>query len=197
MPIFLARWISILWHPLLSIALSVLWAALLAGGLAVGRGTLLGVLAVLALVLGFLVWQTRRGGWSHIDASQPRERRSLNRFLLIGLAVGSVAAALSSAPQLASALGVVAACLAVVMFCARWLKISHHCLFAVLPLAWLWPSALATAVFTAMALLVAASRLRLRRHTRAEVACGLVLGAVAALALIVVSPALTTLKPLG
>ncbi|MBE5317129.1 MAG: hypothetical protein H4O13_17180 [Xanthomonadales bacterium] len=197
MPILLARWISSLWHPLLSITVSVLWAALRSGDLAAGRSSLLGALALLAVVLGFLVWQTRRGGWSHIDASQPKERRSLNRFLLIGLAVGSVAAGLSGAPELASALGVVAACLAVVLVSARWLKISHHCLFAVLPLAWLWPSALATAVFTAMALLVAASRLRLRRHTRAEVACGLVLGAVAALVLILVSPALTTLKPLS
>jgi hypothetical protein len=105
MPTSLARWISILWHPVLSIAASVLWAMLLAGGSARGHSVLLWVGGVLAIVLGFLVWQTRRGGWSHIDASQPKERRSLNRFLLIGLGVATVAAAYSSAPELASALG--------------------------------------------------------------------------------------------
>ncbi|MFN7781832.1 MAG: serine hydrolase [Lysobacterales bacterium] len=195
MPTLLARWISILWHPVLSIAVSALWATLLAGGVARGHSVLLWVGGVLAIVLGFLVWQTRRGGWSHVDASQPKERRSLNRFLLIGLGIAAAATAQSGAAELASVLGVVTASMAVVMLSARWLKISQHCLFAVLPMAWLWPSALASAVFAVMALLVAVSRLRLRRHTAAEVVCGLLLGAVAALGLALISPTPTAFKP--
>jgi CubicO group peptidase (beta-lactamase class C family) len=196
MPITLARWISILWHPLPAIAVSVLLAALLAGRLQQGLDTLLPIAALLLSVLGFIGWQTWRGRWTHVDASVPAERRGLNRFLLIGLMLASLIAALSdAAPELSFGLAAAASCMAVVSLCARWLKISQHSLFAVLPLAWLWPSMLASAVFVVMAVLVAASRLRLRRHTLAEVFCGLVLGGAAAFALVLIAPSPPAFKP--
>jgi len=196
MPTTLARWISIIWHPLLATAISVVLATALAGRLAPGLGALLPVGALLAGVLGFVFWHTRGGGWTHLDASEPTERRGLNRFLLVGLILAAgLAAAASASAELIVGLAAGAACMAVVSVCARWLKISQHCLFAVLPLAWLWPSLLASAFFVAMALIVAASRLKLRRHSAAEVLCGLALGGLAALATAWIAPSPTAFKP--
>ena len=196
MPTTLARWISIVWHPLLATAVSVALATALAGRLEQGLGALLPVAALLAGVLGFIFWQTRRGGFTHVDASVPSERRSLNRFLLVGLILAAgIAAAASASAELIVGLAAAAACIVVVSVCSRWLKISQHCLFAVLPLAWLWPSLLASAFFIAMALLVAASRLKLRRHSVAEVLCGLSLGGLAALAAVWIAPSPTAFKP--
>jgi len=196
MPTALARWISIIWHPLLATAIAVALATALAGRLAQGLGALLPVGALLAAVLGFIFWQTRRGGWTHVDASVATERRSLNRFLLVGLILAAaLAAAASASAELIVGLAAAAASMVVVSVCARWLTISQHCLFAVLPLAWLWPSLLASAFFVAMALLVAASRLKLRRHSVAEVLCGLSLGGLAALAAAWIAPSPTAFKP--
>jgi len=192
----LARWISTLWHPLVAIAASVLLAAVLAGRLEQGLGVLLPVSVLLAAVLGYLGGQVWRGRWTHVDASEPAERIRLNRFLLVGLILAAGLAAVGeAAPELTAGLIAAAACMAAVVVCARWLKVSQHCLFAVLPLAWLWPSLLASAVFVAMALMVAASRLQLRRHSLAEVLCGLALGAAAACVVVYVAPSPTAFKP--
>ena len=184
MPIALARWISILWHPLPAVAVSVLLASLMAGRPQQDLDTVLPIAALLLSVLAYIAWQRRRGRWTHVDASAPAERRGLNRFLLIGLLLATVISLYSAAaPALSFGLAAAALCMAVVSLSARWLKISQHCLFAVLPLAWLWPSLPATAAFVAMALLVAASRLRLARHSLSEVSCGLALGGIAAFVL--------------
>ena len=196
MPTTLARWISIIWHPLLATAISVVLSSALAGRLTQGLGALLPVGALLAAVLGFIFWQIRNGGWTHVDASEPTERRGLNRFLLVGLVLAAgLAAAASASAEITVGLAAAAACMVVVSVCARWLKISLHCLFAVLPLAWLWPSLVASALFVAMAVLVAASRLKLRRHSVAEVLCGLALGGMGAFAAVWVAPSPTAFKP--
>lgn len=196
MPITLARWISILWHPLPAIAVSVLLASVLTGQWQRQLDILLPIAALLASVLGYIGWQTWRGRWTHVDASAPAERRGLNRFLLIGLMLAAVVAAISAAaPELTLGLAAAALCMAVVTLCAPWLKISQHCLFAILPLAWLWPSLLASAAFVAMAVLVAASRLRLRRHTLIEVVCGLAVGAAAAFLLAWIASSPPAFKP--
>jgi membrane-associated phospholipid phosphatase len=185
----LARWISILWHPLIAVSVSVFLATAQAGHPGPGHGQDVRVSTgmLLLAVAGFIAWQFGRGRWAHVDAIRAGDRRSLNHFLLVVLIVATALASVRGVPELAIGLGATAACMATVILCSRWLKISQHCLFATLPLAWLWPSIPITALFIAMALLVAASRLALGRHTRAEVMCGIVLGAAAAIAVNLVS----------
>lgn len=188
MPSPLARWISILWHPVIAVSVSVLLATAQVGHAGEGRDVRLSIGALLLVVAGFIAWQLGRGRWAHVDAIRSDDRRGLNHFLLVVLVAATALAWVRGVPGLAIGLGAATACMAIVVLCARWLKISQHCLFATLPLAWLWPSIPLTILFTAMALLVAASRLVLGRHTRAEVLCGIGLGAAAAIAVSLFSP---------
>lgn len=137
-----------------------------------------------AVVMGYSWWQVRRGRWGHVDASAKHERGSLNRFLLIALAAGTVLAALL-APQreLALGLGLSAGLIAIAMLTARWCKLSLHIAFAVFAAALLsrlgWEYGVAGTVLVAA---IAWSRLALRRHTPADLLAGMTAGALAGVA---------------
>jgi len=178
----LARGISILGHPLLLTPFAGL-AAWLAGG---GAGThavgivIAGLLGAM-LVMGYSFRRVRSGAWAHVDASERGERRSLNRFLLVAFVAAACAGiALRWPPPVTLALLLSASMVALAMLAARWCKASLHLAFAMFSAALLYPvSAWAVAAGLLVALAIAWSRLRLRRHVRADLWCGAVIGAAA------------------
>lgn len=145
----------------------------------------LGFMGFAAVVMAYSGWQVRRGRWSHVDASDKRERRSLNRFLLVALLVATTAAAWSDVSRkLAVGLGLSAAMVTTAMLSARWCKLSLHMAFVVFAAllllfgaAW-WAGALGLC----FAALVAWSRLALKRHVPRDLVAGAAVGALAGIA---------------
>lgn len=145
----------------------------------------IGFSAFAALVVCYSAWQVGRGRWSHVDASNTGERRSLNRFLLLSLlAATGLAAAFSQPGELTLGLGLSAAMVLFAQLTARWWKLSLHMAFAVFSAILLlagaaWWVGLIALVFAA---LVAWSRLTLHRHVPRDLFAGLAVGAVAGIA---------------
>lgn len=180
-----ARAVSILGHPLLALPTALMLPAALRGG---DPRTLLAASAGFALfavvVLGWSRWQVRRGRWAHVDASQQSERRSLNRTLLVLIALGAALAwrALPT-PGLALALALSACIVAVAMLTVRWCKLSLHIAFAVYAAGLLWPlGPTAVAACCVFAAGIAWSRLRLSRHRPRDLVAGAAAGLLAAAA---------------
>lgn len=181
----LARLMSILGHPLVSLPLAALLLAAHGGA---GRARLsalvLGLGVIAAGVMGYSHWQVRRERWRHVDASGRGERRSLNRFLLV-LFVVSTAATWAWAPQREFALGLALSALlvATATLSARWCKLSLHVAFAMYASALLvqlsWLACVAGVAFTAG---VAWSRLVLDRHAPRDLVAGAIAGLLAGLA---------------
>lgn len=179
--IALARAISILGHPLLMLPLAVL--ALSAARNGVGRDTVavaagFGVFA--ALVLAYSWWQVRHGRWAHVDASARGERHSLNRFLLVALAVAALLAWFAAMRELALGMGVSAALIAAAMASSRYCKLSLHVAFAVYAAMLLsgvdWRLAASAFVF---AVALAWSRLAMQRHVPRDLVAGALAGLIA------------------
>lgn len=180
-----ARALSIIGHPALLMPLAIAVAATATEAppqlLRVAFGSAVAVAAVVGL---FSLWQVRAGRWLHVDASRPSERRQLTRLLAVLL--GAIAVALwasGQAPAVTAGPLLVALPVVAAHALRRSLKVSLHAAYAVLAAALLWPQLLGTALVGLLALGVAWSRLELRRHTRAEVLVGLLLGATSGAAL--------------
>jgi membrane-associated phospholipid phosphatase len=181
----IARALSILGHPLLSLpGAALLLAAHRGAGPARLAALAMGLGAIAAGVMGYSHWQVRRNRWRHVDASGRGERRTLNRFLLVLFAVAATAVwAWSPQRELALGLALSALLVAVAMVSARWCKLSLHVAFAMyaavllLQLSWL-----ACAAGFGFALAVAWSRLVLDRHAPRDLAAGAIAGALAGLA---------------
>ena len=185
MPHQVARTLSVLGHPLLVLPSAVLLHLAASGDqpqpmLLVA----LGFAAFAVLVLGYSWWQVRRQRWTHVDASQRHERRSLNRFLLLALAIAAAASAwLTSLRELALALALSALLVLAGMLGARWWKLSLHVAFAVFAACLLLRIGVwATLVGLAFAAAVAWSRLILSRHALRDLVAGAIVGAGAGLA---------------
>ena len=176
----LARGISILGHPLLLTPLAGL-AAWIAGGGAGMHAAGIVIVAGLAalLVMGYSTRRVRSGDWAHVDASGRGERRSLNRFLLLGFVAATIAGvALRWPASVSLSLLLSASMVASAMLAARWCKASLHLAFAVFSAGLLYAvSAWAVAAGLLVALAIAGSRLHLRRHVGADLWCGAVIGA--------------------
>ena len=176
-----ARAVSILGHPMLVLPVAALLLATRTLGVREAAWMALGFAAFAALVMGWSGWQVRRGRWQHVDASRHEERRTLNRFLLVALALAAVLGWVAGQPvQLALGLILAAALIAVAMR-ARG-GASCRCT---------WPSSsmrrsccrssiraryIAGLAFAA---LVAWSRLKLRRHVPRDLVAGALAGATA------------------
>lgn len=174
---WLARWVSRVLHPFVVLPLAVLLAL---GRRATGQALAsAGAVALLLLLplLALIVWQVRAGGWSDHDVSDRGHRKGLYRGALLVLPLGTMLAAWQL-PQLRAELLAGWLLLLVSMLADRWLKTSLHLAFGSFA-ALLAASDLARAAGCGAALLLLAwSRLTLRRHTLAEVATGAGLGAV-------------------
>lgn len=184
MPNRVARALSILGHPLLSLPMAALLLAMHGGAGPLRLAALaLGLGAIAIGVMAYSRWQVRRRRWQHVDASGRDERRSLNRFLLVLFAVAAVAAwAWSPQREFALGLALSALLVAAAMLTARWCKLSLHVAFAMyaavllVSLSWL-----ACAAGVAFAAAVAWSRLVLARHVPRDLAAGAVAGLLAGL----------------
>jgi membrane-associated phospholipid phosphatase len=185
----LARWISIVLHPFAVVLLLVGAVEAQRGPAAAARGVATVALLFVLPVAVLIVRQTRRGAWSTVDASDPRERPLLYLVGGAGLVAlfGYLLATQPSTPLLRGALGTLAM-LAVCAVATRWVKVSLHVAVAALasaillgrgmPLGWL---------LAALLPVLAWSRVAMGRHRWIEVVLGLVVGAAAG-ALIVRSP---------
>jgi hypothetical protein len=176
----LARWVSIVAHPFAT-TLVLAAAVELERGAAVAARTAaaVGVLFVLPLA-ALIALQVRRGAWSTVDASHPRDRPVLFAVGAAGLlaVLFYVARTRPGTPLVAGTAGV----LGMVVVCAAitpWLKVSLHMAAAALaatvllgrglPLGWLVAAVLPP---------LAWSRVALGRHRWREVVAGLAIGAV-------------------
>lgn len=178
----LARGISIALHPfVVFIALTVVGVRALAPH-ALGHA-LIGVSAAVAVCWAFVAQRRRAGHWSTVDASKPAERPLLYAVLLAILAIcwwwmrGQAAA-------MAQGIVAVAAMLMTAAVLNRRIKLSLHMAslaFAAVSMLALWR--IAGLVALALLPVLAWARVRMARHTPAEVIGGTVLGAVFALAL--------------
>jgi membrane-associated phospholipid phosphatase len=177
-----ARWISILAHPFVMVAL------LITAGRSKGTlGDLLLVGGAILLPLALLmVAQVRRQRWSNVDASNPRERPLLFAVALGG-AVTALAFLMITTPESRLIRGITVSMifLAVAGVLTRWVKLSLHVAFAMLTgtALTLTGSPIGPTVLAAVPALMW-SRVVLGRHRMLELLVGLLLGAVAGVAMV-------------
>jgi hypothetical protein len=181
MRIAVARAISIAGHPVVLLPVAALVAASTQGASA-RQLTLIGeaLVAFGVIVIGFSWWQVRAGRWSHVDASVRGERRSLNIFLgVLCLSGSALLSLLTHQVHMAVALALSGALVVAALTISRWVKMSLHVAFAAFATALLWPNMPAMVAGVLATSAVTWSRLVLGRHLAADVATGLLLGAVA------------------
>ena len=176
--VIVARAISIVGHPVVLVIIAALVTASARGATIAQLRLVGGVLAMIGIVvLAYSGWQVRSGRWSHVDASVPKERTSLNVFLAILLLLSATLLwFLAGRSNMAIALAFSGAIILTALLSARWVKVSLHAAFAT---ALLWPNWIAVAAGVAVTAAVAWSRLELGRHVAADIAAGLLLGMVA------------------
>lgn len=175
-----ARLASILLHP----AVVMLIAAAIAAGVTDrGAGRVwqaLGVAAAAAVVVMlYSALQARSGRWSHIDASRPHERSQLNRFAswaLLALAV--VLATIGTDRGIVVAIGLSGLIVFAGHLLRGRLKSSLHVAFAAFATCIVWPHPVAFATLLLATLVVAWSRLALRRHDVSDLIVGAAIGLV-------------------
>ncbi|MET0809213.1 MAG: hypothetical protein ABWX93_10700 [Pseudoxanthomonas sp.] len=178
----LARVVSISGHPMVALPLAAVVLTLARGQYGIALWMALGFTAFGAMVMAYSGWQVRRGRWSHVDASDKNERRSLNRFLLIALLVSTALAfMLDLSGELTLGLSLSAAMVATAVLTSRWCKLSLHMAFVVFAALLLlfnapWWAGLAGLCFGGA---VAWSRLALQRHVPRDLIAGAVTGALA------------------
>lgn len=180
-----ARWVSIFGHPfVMAVVMAAVAGLHFSDGMGGAPTALLTTLPILP-VAWLMRRQVRAGAWEHVDASRRSERPVLYLVATVSFAV-VLFGLWWWQPQSYLLRGVIGG-LALVLACAlanRWIKVSLHMAFAALAatVLSLLPSIVGFVLLAALPLL-AWSRLRLARHTGVEVALGVVLGAVAGLAI--------------
>ena len=170
-----ARLASVLIHPVVVMAIAAAVAGGAAGGVVWQALGAAGVAAVLIML--YSVRQTRSGRWSHIDASQQHERSQLNRFaswLLLALAL--VLAATGIHPGVVVAIGLSGLIVLAGHLLRGRLKSSLHVAFAAFATCIVWPDPVAFSGLLLSTLVVAWSRLALRRHDVSELVAGAAIG---------------------
>lgn len=182
----MARWISIVAHPFVIIAVMVMTAAARLGAPGATIRTL-GVVALFSILpVGILtVYQVRRGAWKNVDASNPQDRPILFAVGMAGI-VGLVCYALLRQPDSFLVRGSTGALglLVVSAVATRWVKVSLHVAAAGLAAtALILLGSMMGWYLAAVVPLLAWSRVVLGRHTPIEVAFGLAFGVLAGLAI--------------
>jgi len=178
-----AQFLSILGHPFVFVpivSLFVGWNVLTPTEAALGVLTV--VVACLVPISIYICGKVRRGEWSDLDVSQRRDRPHLFVVGIVLLIATCVILHETHQPP-AFVRGCAAA---ILLICSGWalnvwIKPSMHAGFAMLTSFSLWPLGARIAFpLTIFALLVGWSRVVLSRHTKLEVAVGLILGAIVA-----------------
>jgi hypothetical protein len=183
--IYLARWISVVAHPFVLIAVWVAAATARVQGYDKIAATV-GFVALVVIVpnVVFMVWQVRRGAWATVDASNRTERPLLYAAGLPTLAVLISYVVITGRHSFLLRGAIIT--LVLLIICAitsRWLKVSLHLASAGLtatglvligsPVGWI-----VAAIIPALAW----SRLALRKHTWMELGVGLLYGVLAGVA---------------
>jgi len=168
----LARALSTAGHPLLLVPLTV------AAATRNWRWTLIIAAGTILPLLAIIVRNVRRGTWSDGDVSRHEQRPGLYRAAVPLLAASAVVLYLSGAPaSMMRPLAAAVVMLLIGLVANRFLKISMHMMFAAfcgVCIVRVYPwSAVAIVPFV---LAIAWSRRKLERHTRVEIATGLLLG---------------------
>jgi len=132
----------------------------------------------LLAIMAYGVW---RGRWGDLDVSVRHERVGFYRILIAVLPLGTLALWMLY-PSIRRGLLAGWALVIASMVLNRWVKTSLHVGVAAFCAAVTAHGAAMIAAGAALVLLIAWSRLVLRRHTPVEVACGAALGALAGLA---------------
>lgn len=185
----LARWISILLHPFVTVTVMVaaVGARVAGPGEAFRSVTLVGLIVLLPL--GWLmVRQVKRGRWQNVDASDRRERPALYWAALAAmLALAAILVARDPASYLArGSLGVLAMLL-LAAIATRWVKVSLHMAFATFAaVCLLMLGSLVGPILLFILPPLAWSRLALGRHRAPEVVLGTLLGGITGLGLFLV-----------
>lgn len=170
----LARTLSIVGHPVVVLPLAAALASMRGG---FDARTLAGLAGFGAVVMAWSWWQVRRGRWAHVDASGQRERRSLNRFLLLLFAAGALLAWWLAPREVAWAIVLSLPIIALAMLSVRWCKLSLHVAFATFAALLLWRvGPWATLLGLCFTALLAWSRLALARHDPRDIAAGIAAG---------------------
>jgi hypothetical protein len=182
----LARWVSILAHPFVMVALLVAVPAMRQTSGNAVQSVLLVVFAVVVPIAGLMFRQVRRGRWSNVDASKPSERPVLFMVALAGL-VAALGWLLLNDPQsfLVRGMLVTAGFLLLAALLTRWVKLSLHVAFAALTATTLCQ--LGSAVGYALVAVIPVvfwSRIALGRHRLHELLVGLVLGILTGIVLV-------------
>ncbi len=177
----LARVLSVIGHPVVVLPVAVVVSGGARGVPASTRSTTIGVTVGIGLVvLVFSAVRVRLGHWKHVDASQPAERNQLNGFTAVLLFGAALAGFLS--PGGSPDLYLWPACSGAVVLAAivlrRRLKLSQHVAFNLFAALAVLPSVGAALALVGLTGAVAWSRLKLGRHTRAEIGVGTVVGLV-------------------
>jgi hypothetical protein len=182
----LARWVSILAHPFVMVALLVAVPAMRQSSASTLQPLLLIVIAVVVPIGVLMIRQVRLGRWSNIDASNPSERPVLFMFALAGLGA-ALGWLLLNDPQsfLVRGMLVMAVFLLLAALLTRWVKLSLHVAFAALTATTL--SLIGSTVGYTLAALVPLvfwSRIVLARHRIHELLVGLVFGVLTGIVLV-------------
>lgn len=186
MKILLARWVSIVAHPFVMIAVMVVAATmhLRGAGTALPNLVVVGGFVIVPLSV-LMMLQVRRGRWANVDASNKRERPLLYGVGIAGLSALVVYLRVRGAEAfLVRGAVTVLVLLLVCAAATRWIKLSLHVAAAALAATTL--ILLGSSAGWMIAAVVPAlfwSRLALGRHTLAELAVGLALGVAAGTAM--------------
>jgi hypothetical protein len=182
----LARWVSIVGHPFVMVALLVAVPSMRQAASNAVQPVLLVFVAVVLPLAVLMFRQTHWGRWTSVDASNVSERP-----ILFGVAIAGMVAALGwlllNDPQsfLVRGMLVVAAFTLIAGLLTRWVKLSMHVAFAALTATTLCllGSAVGYALIPVVPL-VSWSRVALARHHVHELLVGLVLGVLTGIALV-------------
>ena len=183
----IAKIISVIGHPFVLLALTVLISAVSA--LPLGRALTIGGITVLLTVFPLLFIirrQVSAGKWSDHDVSDAAERRSFYPVLILIVALSLVIFYLLGFPRgLLLGMLISLALLVAAMVINRRSKISLHLIFAVYFAVSLFAVGFwIGAIFLLLAAAVGWSRVKLARHTGAQVLSGAILGAAAGIGLL-------------
>ena len=181
-----ARWVSMLAHPFVMVALLVAVPAMRQSSGKPVQSVLVAALAVVVPMAVLMFLQVRRGRWSNVDASKPSERPVLFLVAVAGL-VAALGWLLVNDPRsfLVRGMLVVAAFLLLAAFLTRWVKLSLHVAFAALTATAL--SLLGSPIGYALVAVLPVvfwSRLVLGRHRVPELLVGLMLGVLTGIVLV-------------